>query len=85
MTHTYKISGMTCTSCQAKVQHLLSKVNGVQHVDVDLLKGEASIDMNFHIPAKELQGALKNYPKYQLSGPDGRSNAPVLAPYLTCR
>ena len=43
MTHTYQITGMTCTGCQAKVQHLLSQVPDVQTVSIDLEKGEATI------------------------------------------
>lgn len=58
---------MTCGGCQAKVQSLLSKVPGVKNVRIDLPKGEASIDMEKHIPASELKSALKDYPKYQLT------------------
>ena len=67
MTHTYNISGMTCTGCQAKVHGLLSKVNGVKNVNIDLAKGEATIDMENHIATDELKAALKEYPRYQLS------------------
>jgi copper chaperone CopZ len=67
MTHTYKVSGMTCSGCQAKVQGLLSKVNGVNDVIIDLPKGEATISMDKHVPAQELKEALADYPKYQLS------------------
>jgi len=58
---------MTCSGCQAKVQGLLSKVKGVKNVAIDLSKGKAIIDMEKHIPTNELQSALKDYPKYQLS------------------
>ena len=68
MTHTYKISGMTCGGCQAKVQNLLSQVKGVKHITIDLSKGEAAIEMDRHIPSSEFQSALKEYPKYQLAG-----------------
>ena len=67
MTHTYKVSGMTCTGCQAKVQNLLSKVNAVSDVNIDLAKGEATIKMDKHIETAILQEALKDYPKYQLT------------------
>ncbi len=67
MTHTYNISGMTCTGCQAKVQSLLSKVAGVQQVNIDLAKAEATIDMDKHIATADLKSALKDYPKYQIS------------------
>ena len=58
---------MTCTGCQAKVQGLLSKVEGIKNVTIDLAKGEAIIDMNNHVATKALQTALQDYPKYQLT------------------
>lgn len=67
MTHTYSVTGMTCTGCQTKVQSLLSKVPGVKNVTIDLAKGEASIDMDKHISTNQLKEALNDYPKYQLS------------------
>lgn len=67
MTHTYKVSGMTCTGCQAKVQSLLSKVKSVSNVEINLAKGEATIQMDKHIATSALQDALKDYPKYKLS------------------
>jgi len=67
MTHTYKISGMTCEGCQAKVQGLLSKVPGANNVEIDLAKGEATIEMDKHIATDDLKEALNDYPKYQLS------------------
>ncbi len=67
MTHTYKISGMTCAGCQAKVQGLLSKLAGVKNVSIDLAKGEATIDMDKHIATADLKAVLKSYPKYQLT------------------
>ena len=75
MTHTYNISGMTCGGCQAKVQALLSKVAGVQNVSIDLAKGEAIIDMDRHIATDDLKGALKDYPKYQLSEDEHQQHA----------
>jgi copper chaperone CopZ len=67
MTHTYSVTGMTCTGCQSKVQSLLFKVPGVKNVTIDLPKGEATIDMDKHISANQFKEALKEYPKYQLS------------------
>jgi copper chaperone CopZ len=67
MTHTYKVSGMTCSGCQTKVQGLLSKVNNVDHVAIDLNKGEATIEMTKHVPTSDLKAALRDYPKYELT------------------
>jgi len=67
MTHTYKISGMTCDGCVAKVSHLLNQVPGVTAVDVHLDKGEADITMDKHISTSTLHAALKDYLKYNLT------------------
>lgn len=67
MTHTYNITGMTCTGCLAKVQNLLSQVNHVQRVDISLAEGTADITMDRHVATTELQNALAAYPKYQLT------------------
>ncbi|MES2809712.1 MAG: cation transporter [Bacteroidota bacterium] len=67
MKHTYQVAGMTCTGCQAKVQHLLAAVPDVTHVDIDLEKGEARVEMSRHVSTISLQAVLKEYPKYQLT------------------
>ena len=74
MKHTYNITGMSCTGCQAKVQQLLSGVDGVEKVTVDLPNGKAEIEMSTHIPTIELKSALKDYPKYQLEEKNSYSN-----------
>ena len=66
MTHTYTVTGMTCSNCQAKVQDLLSKVPGVKNVEVDLVKAEATIEMEKHIPISDLKSALKPYSQYSI-------------------
>lgn len=59
MKHTYKIQGMSCNGCRTHVQEALSGVVGVNEVYVDLEKGEAEIDMSFHLSVSMLQDALK--------------------------
>jgi copper chaperone CopZ len=67
MTHSYNITGMTCTGCQAKVQGLLSNIPGVTGVDIDLANGKADITMSQHVDTQTLQAALADYPKYSLT------------------
>jgi len=67
MTHTYKVSGMTCDGCIAKVSHLLKQIPDVTDVKIDLENGEADVTMSKHIQTETLQHALKDYPKYQLT------------------
>lgn len=66
MTHSYKITGMTCDGCQAKVQKILSGIEGVTNARVNWQSGEAEITMQNHISTSTLQNALKGT-KYQLS------------------
>ena len=77
MTHTYKVTGMTCEGCSAKVSHLLKQVPDVMGVDIDLAAGEASIAMDKHIETPVLQNALKDYPKYQLSDKAPHHTKPI--------
>ena len=67
MTHTYTVSGMTCSGCQAKVQGLLAKIPGVTKVSIDLAKGTATIAMEKPIPTVTLQAGLADYARYKLS------------------
>ncbi len=60
MTHTYHISGMSCNGCRNHVQKTLSKVQGVNDVQVDLGKAEATIEMESHISLEAFQKALKD-------------------------
>lgn len=80
MTHTYKVSGMTCTGCQAKVQSLLSKVAGIKDININLAKGEATINMDKHIATDDLKAVLKEYPKYQISEANQRQQ--IIAPSI---
>ncbi len=66
MTHIYNVSGMTCTGCQEKVQKLLTHIEGVKNVSVDLAKGEVAMDTMNPISTARLRAALKDYPKYKL-------------------
>lgn len=65
MTHAYKIDGMTCNSCKTTVQQLLSDLEGVTNVEVDLDKGEAKISMKKHISTAVLKNVLPD--KYTLT------------------
>jgi copper chaperone CopZ len=75
MKHTYQVTGMTCSGCQYKVQHLLGQVENVKEATVDLAKGEVTVEMDKHIGTPTLQAALKDYPKYQLTDAPAVSSA----------
>jgi cation transport ATPase len=67
MKHTYQVTGMTCSGCQYKVQHVLGQVPHVKEASVDLAKGEVTLEMDQHVTTPTLQAALKEYPKYHLT------------------
>ncbi|WP_299254043.1 heavy metal translocating P-type ATPase [uncultured Cytophaga sp.] len=58
MTHTYTVTGMSCTGCSASVEKTLSNLEAVSKVTVDLKKSEATIEMTSLIPLEKLQEAL---------------------------
>lgn len=66
MTHSYQITGMTCSSCKSTVESILSKIPDVQHIYINLENGEAKIDMSNHIDISTFQSALAKYPKYTI-------------------
>ena len=65
MTHTYKLTGMTCTSCEAKVKSALLMVENVTNVEVSKDINSATITMEKHIALDKFQKALDK--KYHIS------------------
>lgn len=59
LTRTFSVNGMTCKGCKSHVESVLSKVNGVTSVTVDLEKAEATIDMNAEISIDTFQDILE--------------------------
>ena len=67
MTHSYSISGMTCTSCKRKIEGLFSGIAGVKKVEIDFPNKTADIEMDRHISTNVFREVLQEYPKYQIS------------------
>src|SRR6516225_4662801 len=42
-TTTFKVTGMYCSACETKIQHALTKTDGVQNATVSLDKGSATV------------------------------------------
>jgi P-type Cu+ transporter len=57
MKHTYKITGMSCDGCRAKVEKTLNTIEGVD-AQVTLSPPQATISMKEHIPTETMQKAL---------------------------
>lgn len=65
MTHTYQITGMTCSICESKVKTALQMVENVTHVTISKEENTATVTMDKHVALSELQKALES--KYQIS------------------
>jgi copper chaperone CopZ len=66
MTHTYKVTGMTCGKCLQAVKSALSKIQGIQKADVTLNPPQAFITMSTHIPTAVMNKHLASAGKYSL-------------------
>ena len=68
MTHTYQLTGMTCTGCEAKVKQSLMSLSDITSVDVSKDNNTATVSMNKHIALSDLQEAIGGKKsKYQIS------------------
>lgn len=65
MLHKYQITGMTCSSCEAKVKSALLSVDNITAVEVSKDDNSANITMDKHVSLSDLQNVLDN--KYQIS------------------
>lgn len=67
MKHTYKITGMTCASCEEKVKNLLLQVKNVTSVTVSKDTELVIITMDKHVALNDLKEALDT--KYNIETP----------------
>jgi len=73
MTHTYKVTGMTCGGCEAKVKSSLLMLPNVTEVDVSKEKETATITMDKHIALSTFQNALDK--KYSITAMEHNETA----------
>lgn len=67
MTHAYKISGMTCGSCVARVKSELLKLGDVLSAEIQLQSPQALISMSKHIDTAVLQQAIQKAGNYAIA------------------
>ncbi len=75
MKHVYKISGMVCAACGAKVEESLTALKDVIDVHADVGKQEVVIEMASHIPLTKLQHALENSGLHYVLAAPGHQNS----------
>ncbi|MFN0082611.1 MAG: heavy-metal-associated domain-containing protein [Ferruginibacter sp.] len=73
MTHTYKVTGMTCGSCEAKVKGSLLMLPNITEVQVSKDTHSATITMEKHIALPTLQSALDK--RYSITAIDHNETA----------
>ena len=56
----YKIEGMSCASCQARVEKAVSKLNGIKSCSVSLLTNSMIVDRDENLSQKEIMDSVKN-------------------------
>lgn len=62
MPKTFLVTGMHCDACRETVTRLLSQVDGVSSVDVDLAAERATVYANKHLSAEDLNQVLATSP-----------------------
>jgi len=68
MTHTYQLTGMTCSSCEAKVKSNLLSLPEISSVEVSKNTNTATVTMTKHIAIDKLQEAMGGAnSQYQIS------------------
>ncbi len=67
MTHTYKVSGMTCSGCVANVKSKLLMHPDITAAEISLENENATISMQKHLSVQVLQEALGKDSKYKIS------------------
>jgi len=68
--HTYTVTGMTCNHCVQAVTGELSKLPGVQDVQVDLDKGAVTVTSDAALSLDDVRNAVDEA-GYELVGADG--------------
>lgn len=77
MTHEYKITGMTCGSCVARVKSELLKLGDILSADVQLQSPQATITMSKHVSTAVLQQAVNKAGNYTIAE-DGNAMATAM-------
>ena len=78
MTHSYRITGMTCANCEAKIKTLLGAVPGITSIETNVANASATISMLSHVTTETLQAALQNT-KYIINDAAPNTHAPLYA------
>ena len=72
----FDVHGMTCGGCTGSVQRVLSKIDGVSHVDVSLQTGTATLEADTaRVTPGQIEAAISSLgyqAKQHPAGPEAR-------------
>lgn len=77
-TYTYKIEGMTCSSCVEKITQRIKAIPGVSWVNVSLSEKKADIIADRVVLLGEIREAIADLPKYKADFYDDVETSPTL-------
>ena len=77
-TYTYKIDGMTCSSCVDTITKRLNVLSGVTNVKISLPDKKVDVIADRAVLLKEIQNALADLPKYKADFYDDVETSSVL-------
>ena len=77
-TYTYKIDGMTCSSCVDTITKRLKALPGVTNVNISLPEKKVDVIADRAILIKEIQNAIADLPKYKADFYDDVETSSVL-------
>jgi copper chaperone len=60
MTTTLKVKGMSCQHCVMSVTKVLSQLEGIKNVQVDLAKGEVRFDNTKEVASNQIAKAIED-------------------------
>ena len=60
-----QISGMTCTGCERKLQHVLSSIAGVRNVQTSLVLGRAEFDVDAGLSINEVASLVERQTEFR--------------------
>jgi copper chaperone len=71
-TLSFDVYGMTCGGCTGSVQRMLSKIDGVSHIDVSLRPGMATLDADTtRVSPGQIEAAIRSLGYQAKLHPDG--------------
>lgn len=83
MTAKYKIKGMTCQNCVARVRSVVEKISGIDKVSVQLETPQLTIESYKPISITELSDSLDKYSVEELNSKDSENGSPSPTIYST--